>query len=155
MNEPSSSCLDNYGLWTPSLGQTSGHFLSAHAEGVEMLRPICLALFCLGLVGALFAVRSTIATQATAEPVFAGLASEVIPQDDDAPPLAKADKLPSVDLEAVKRTVSVVPIEVTPAEKKTNPAEKKLKEASKAEETISWHWHEGSKISKRTGKLAQ
>jgi len=154
MDEPLSSRLDKYGLWTPFLGQTSGHFLSAHAEGVEMLRPIFLALFCLGLVGALFAVRSTIATRATAEPVFAGLAPEAIPQDDDAPPLAKADKLPSVDLEAVKRTVSVVPIEVTPAEK-TNPAEKKPKEASRAEETISWHWHEGSKISKRTGKLAQ
>lgn len=125
------------------------------AEGVEMFRPICLALFCLLLVGALFAVRSTIAARATAEPAFSQAAPDAIPQEDDAPPLAKADKLPLVDLDAVKRTVSVIPIEATPPEKKTNPAEKKAKESPKSEETISWHWHEGSKISKRTGKLAQ
>ena len=118
------------------------------AAGVEMLRPICLALLCLFLIGALFAVRATIAARAIAEPALTTSAPDAIDQADDAPPLAKADKLPSVDLDAVKRPVSVIPIEVTPAEQKT-------KEPPKAEETISWHWHAGSKITKRTGKLSQ
>jgi hypothetical protein len=113
-----------------------------------MLRPIYLALFCLLLVGALFAVRATIAARATAEPAFAGSAPGAIPETDDAPPLAKADKLPSVNLDAAKKTVAVIPIEVTPVEKKP-------RETQKAEETVSWHWHVGSKITKRSGKLAQ
>ena len=117
------------------------------AAGVEMLRPIFLALLCLSFIGALFAVRATIASRATAEPALAASAPDAIDQADDAPPLAKADKLPLVDLDAARR-VSVIPIDAT-------PAEKKAKEPAKAEETVSWHWHAGSKITKRTGKLAQ
>jgi len=146
-----------------------------------MLRPIALALLCLSLVGALLAVRTTIAARAIAEPA----ASEAAPEaDDDSPPLAKSDRLPMVDLEA--KSVPVIPIEVAPAEKnaaetlketklqetptletkptetpkaetrpkETPKAEAKPKEA-KADETISWHWHVGSKISKRTGKPVQ
>lgn len=111
-----------------------------------MLRPICLALFCLFLIGALFAVRTTISARVISEPASSDSAPDAISQTDDAPPLAKADRLPSVDFDAVKKSVSVIPIEVTPVEKKT-------KETPKAEETTSWHWHVGSKISKRTGKL--
>jgi hypothetical protein len=116
-------------------------------QGVEMLRPICLALFCLFLLGALFAVRSTIAARAMSEPAFADRASEAISETEDGPPLAKADKLPSVDPDAMKR-VSVIPIEVTPVEKQIKETPK-AKETSKAE-TTHWHWHVGSKISKRT-----
>jgi hypothetical protein len=113
-----------------------------------MLRPVYLALFCLLLVGALFAVRATIAARAASEPAAADRPPDAISETDEAPPLAKGDKLPSVNLDAVKKTVAVIPIEAT-------PVEKKAKEAPKAEETTSWHWHAGSKITKRTGKLAQ
>jgi len=150
-----------------------------------MLRPICLALLCLFLVGALLAVRTTIAARAIAEPAVSEAAPDAIPEaDDDSPPLAKSDRLPMVDLDA--KRVPVIPIEVAPAEKaadtlketklqeaptaetkptETPKAESKLKETPKAEpkpreapkpeETISWHWHVGSKISKRTGKPVQ
>jgi hypothetical protein len=151
-----------------------------------MLRPICLALLCLFLVGALLAVRTTIAARAIAEPAVSEAAPGAIPEaDDDSRPLAKSDRLPMVDL-ASKRA-PVIPIEIAPAEKtqeapkaeakleetpaaETKPketpkaetklqetprAEAKPKEAPKAEETMSWHWHVGSKISKRAGKPVQ
>lgn len=150
-----------------------------------MLRPIALALLCLFLVGALLAVRTTIAARAIAEPAASEAAPDTVPEaDDDSPPLAKSDRLPMVDLDAKK--VPVIPIEIAPTEKnatealketkletptaqtkptetpkaeaklkETPKAEAKPKEAPKAEETISWHWHVGSKISKRTGKSVQ
>jgi outer membrane biosynthesis protein TonB len=150
-----------------------------------MLRPIALALLCLFLVGALLAVRTTIATRAIAEPAASEAAPDAVPEaDDDSPPLAKSDRLPMVDPDA--KRVPVIPIEVAPAEKnaaetrketkletptvetkptetpkaetrpkETPKAEARPREAPKPDETISWHWHVGSKISKRTGKPVQ
>ena len=109
-----------------------------------MFRPIGLALICLFLIGALLALRTTIAARAVPESVFLGTAA--IPLTDDTPPLAKADKLPTADLEVAKRRVSAVPIEVAPAETLA-PA--------KAEGTTRRHWHVSSKISKRTGRPVQ
>lgn len=107
-----------------------------------MLRPIYLALICLSFIGVLIAVRTTIAARAVSEPKLAP-DTRAISETDDRPPLAKGDKLPSADLELVKKKVSVVPIEVAPAETKTPTS-------SKVEEVTSWHWHVGSKVSKRT-----
>ena len=82
-----------------------------------MLKPICLALFCLSLVGALLAVRTTIAARAVAEPAISEPASGIVPEaeDDDRAPLAKGDKLPFADFDSKK--VSVIPIEAAPIEK--------------------------------------
>jgi hypothetical protein len=149
-----------------------------------MLKPICLALFCLSLVGALLAVRTTIAARAVAEPAISQPVSGIVPEaeDDDRAPLAKGDRLPFADFDSKK--VPVIPIEAAPIEKneatriekteapatekkeaapveKKDPPpvarkeEKKTSETATAEETVSWHWHVGSKISKRTGKPVQ
>jgi hypothetical protein len=125
------------GLWKPVLCPKSGGFRVIHMAGVEMLRFVWLALICLCLVGAL-----------SASPALAEAAPA---ETDDAPPLAKADKLPVADSGVAKKMVTVVPIEPAPAEKiEPAPTEKKTKAPAKIEETTSWHWHEGSKIIKRT-----
>jgi hypothetical protein len=90
-------------------------------------------------------VRTTIAARAAPEAVSSDSATAANPETDDAPSFAKADKLPSVDFDVMKKKVSVLSIEVASAERKT-------KTLPKAEEATSWHWHAGSKISKRTGK---
>jgi len=113
-----------------------------------MFRPVCLALVCLFLLGAFLAVRTTIAVRAVPEAMASDPAALATHDIDDAPPLAKADKLPSADLDTMQTRVSAVPIEVAPVEKKT-------REPSKTEETVSWHWHAGSKISRRTGRPVQ
>jgi hypothetical protein len=111
--------------------------------GVEMLRFVWLALVCLCFVGALSVVRTTIAARAVTEAVSPDSAGAAPAETDDAPPLAKADKLPVADPGVAKKLVTVVPIEPAPAEKKT-------KAPAKIEETTNWHWHEGSKVIKRT-----
>jgi hypothetical protein len=130
-------------LWKPFLRQKSGRFRAIHMAGIEMLRFVWLALICLCLVGALSVVRTTIAARAVTEAVSPESADAATAQTDDAPPLAKADKLPVPNSDVAKKIVTVVPIEPAPAEKKT-------KAPAKIEETTSWHWHEGSKIIKRT-----
>jgi hypothetical protein len=139
------------GLWKPVLCPKSGGFRAIHMAGVEMLRFVWLALICLCLVGALSVVRTTIAARAVTESASPALAEAAPAETDDAPPLAKADKLPVADSGVAKKMVTVVPIEPAPAEKiEPAPTEKKTKAPAKIEETTSWHWHEGSKIIKRT-----
>jgi hypothetical protein len=131
------------GLWKPVLRQKSGRFRAIHMAGVEMLRFVWLALVCLCFVGALSVVRTTIAARAVTEAVSPDSPGAAPAETDDAPPLAKADKLPVADPGVAKKLVTVVPIEPAPAEKKT-------KTPAKIEETTNWHWHEGSKVIKRT-----
>jgi hypothetical protein len=102
-----------------------------------VLRLICFALIGLFAVAALFVVRTSIGTRAVVEPAAS---SPVGPEEDDTPPLAKADRLASPNF--VTRP-PVLPVESSPPAPQTP--------LPKTEEVTSWHWSAGSKkITKRT-----
>jgi hypothetical protein len=104
-----------------------------------MFRLICFALTGLFAVAALFVVGTSIGARAVPEPVLSS-ATPLGREEDDAPPLAKADKLASPNF--VIR-LPILPVEPSPSTPET--------QLSKTEEVTTWHWRAGSKkIIKRT-----
>src|SRR5215468_1630051 len=111
-----------------------------------MPRTIWLAVICLLFLSALFALRTgilarTIAGSTAAAPAFA--------IDDRPSPLAKSDRLPSLDLSRTEATASVTTIKIAPTQPEAKAAPK-ARAASERLEVTSWHWHAGSRITKRT-----
>jgi hypothetical protein len=68
------------------------------------------------------------------------------------PPLAKADRLPSRYIPATpsKTTVSTIEIAPTLEPEKARPTTSVSGPKTENHEVTSWHWHDGSKITKRT-----
>jgi hypothetical protein len=122
-----------------------------------MRRTAWLALICLISLGGLFALRSNIGAHPIHDEAAVGVAAPSPDlMIDDRPPPAKADRLPSpyFDKIAAKPAGAVKPVPaerdpvITPkasmAGDVTPPAR------SGASEVTTWHWHAGSKITKRT-----
>ena len=127
--------------------------LSATADGVAMVRALCLAVLCLLFLGVALALmpgshalpEDAPALPAPASVPAAGNGGEhsVVVNTS-----SKADKLsivPSADaLEKVPvETVKITPVEAGPqAQPRSVP---------KKPAVVGWHWHAGSKITRRTG----
>jgi hypothetical protein len=119
-------------------------------------RTVWLALICLISLGALFTLRSNIG----ARPVHGEAASVLASSPDlsvgNRPPLAKSDRLPSAyfDKPVAKpeETVQVSPAVPEPAitPKANQPGDLSSQPTADTSEVTSWHWHVGSKITKRT-----
>jgi hypothetical protein len=109
------------------------------------------------IIAALLIVRTSL--EARAVPEAAAPLSVAIAAEADAPPLAKADKLPAPDF--VVR-MPVVPVEPTPSTASTKASRTQVPkteasktevsktevsktEASKTEAVTTWHWRAGSK----------
>ena len=121
-----------------------------------MSRTVWLALMCLISLGVLFTLRSNIG----ARPVRGETASVPPPSPelpmDDRPPLAKSDRLPSAYFDKpvakAEETVRVGPAvpESAIAPKAKQPGDLPSQSTADASEVTTWHWHVGSKITKRT-----
>jgi hypothetical protein len=115
-----------------------------------MARTVWLALICLIAVGVLFAVRTGIGSRVI--PMGTASAADVAttPAIYDEPPLAKADRLTirqfPVAPETTLRTIEVTP---TPEPEIAKPAVS-ANARTESHEVTSWHWHVGSKVTKRT-----
>jgi len=121
-----------------------------------MRRTAWLALICLIPLGGLFALRSNIGAHPIHDETVALPARSPDLMIDNRPPLAKSDRLPSpyFDKAAAKPAGAVKPVPAQPdpvitpitslAGDVTPPA------GSGASEVTTWHWHAGSKITKRT-----
>jgi len=119
-----------------------------------MSRTFWLALICLFLLGAL--LRTNIGARlvdSEAAPVL------ISPPDlpiDDRPPLAKTDRLPSPFFDGPAEKFAGI-IQILPASsdlaanRKPNQAGDLLPQpAADGNEATTWHWHVGSRITKRT-----
>ena len=124
-----------------------------------MRRTAWLALICLIPPGGLFAVRSNIGAHPIRGQAVAVEAPSPNPMIDDRPPLAKADRLPSpyFDKAAAKPAGTAGAVKLVPAEPdpvitpKPSLAGDLIPPArSEPSEVTTWHWHAGSKITKRT-----
>jgi hypothetical protein len=111
-----------------------------------MPRTIWLAVVCLLFLSALFALRSSIGARPIVESTAAAPPAVV----DDGPPLAKSDRLPSLDLDRTEAKASVSTVKIAPTPPAANGSPKKVEAAGEREEVTSWHWHAGSKTIKRT-----
>ena len=126
---------------------------------VAMARTVWLALICLVAVSVLFAVRTSIGARVipmgTAS--LADAAAATAPATDDAPPLAKADRLPFRRFPAApsKTTVSTIENAPTPEAEKVRPKASASRSGIESQEVTSWHWHVGSKITKRTTGISE
>jgi hypothetical protein len=110
---------------------------------------VWIAVFCLAALGCFTVIRSIVRPGVAAAP--ASLAS-----DDIDTPLAKGDRFPLIDsdilrqagLDALKR--SAVPTNVPePKAAADNVVIAAPKAAPAADEVVSWHWREGSKVVRR------
>src|SRR5215831_40925 len=130
-----------------------------------MPRTLWLAVICFTLISVLFALRTTIgadATSARTAPYQTNAAPA--PADADNPPLAKGDRLPSLLLDsprsAANDAMSVVPSQPDQRSVTSQPPVIPKRSvvsspAPEAKEVTSWHWHSGSKITKRTSVAGQ
>jgi hypothetical protein len=121
---------------------------------IAMPRTIWLALACLLFLSALFALRTSTGARTIVGSTDAALPSAI----DDRPPLAKSDRLPSLDLNRTEAKASVTTVRVAPTqqEAKASPmTSDAYRAAGGRKEVTSWHWHAGSKITKRTRRVAQ
>jgi hypothetical protein len=119
-------------------------------------RTVWLALMCLISLGVLFTLRSNIG----ARPVRGETTSVLPPSADlpreDRPPLAKSDRLPSAyfdkPLANPDDTVRIRSAEPDPpiTPKANQPGDLPYQPTADAGEVTTWHWHVGSKITKRT-----
>jgi hypothetical protein len=119
-----------------------------------MPRTIWLAILGLLFVSALFALRTSSGARTMVEGTDAAPPSEI----DDRPPLAKSDKLPSLDLDPTVAKASVTTVKIAPTQPvaKASPGKVEADHAGReAQEVTSWHWHVGSKITKRTTTVGQ
>ena len=120
-----------------------------------MRRTAWLALICLIPLGGLFALSNIGAHPIRGETVALPARSPDL-MIDDRPPPAKADRLPSpyFDKIAAKPAGAVKPVPAEPdpvITPKTSLAGDVTPPArSGASEVTTWHWHAGSKITKRT-----
>ena len=120
-----------------------------------MRRTAWLALICLIPLGGLFALSNIGAHPIRGETVALPARSPDL-MIENRPPLAKSDRLPSpyFDKALAKPagTVKLVPAEPDPMiTPKTSLAGDVTPPArSAASEVTTWHWHAGSKITKRT-----
>ena len=122
---------------------------------IAMPRTIWLALICLLLLSALFALRTSTGARTIAGSTAAAPPSAI---DDRPPPLAKSDKLPPLDLNRTEAKASVTTVKIAPAQPEANASPKTIDAypaAIERKEVTSWHWHAGSKITKRTTIVAQ
>ena len=121
---------------------------------IAMPRTIWLALICLLFLSALFALRTSIGARTIVGSTAAAPTSAL----EDRLPLAKSDRLPSLPLNRAEAKASVTTVKIAPeppeakASPKTTDA---YHAASERKEVTSWHWHAGSKITKRTTPVAQ
>jgi hypothetical protein len=118
--------------------------------GRGMIRALVLAIMCLLCMGAALALKPiSRVVPAAALPASAAVATT----SDDSAPFAivnsssKADKLsiaPSLD---AAKQLPVQTIKIEPVQAEVQAQEKSV---PKAREVVSWHWHAGSKIQRRT-----
>jgi hypothetical protein len=112
-------------------------------------RTVWLALICLISLGVLFTLRSNTGARPVQGETVSVLPSPDLPID-DRPPLAKSDRLPSAyfDKPVAKPddTVRILPAVPDPANTPKAPSQP----TADANEVTTWHWHVGSKITKRT-----
>jgi hypothetical protein len=105
-----------------------------------MQRLLWLALFCLLGIGGLFAARTVVGVTPGSSIAIKAVTADVA--DVEVAPLARGDRLPSVQSRSIdnalpKTAVDTVTITPTQAPKQS--------ETSK-DEIVSWHWHQGGKI---------
>jgi hypothetical protein len=105
-----------------------------------MFRSVLLALFCLIAVGALLVLKTN-----AGAPTNRGalLVDATVGATSDQVPLLKADRL-DLAPENAPNKIAVSTIKITPTEPKAE------KPSGKTAEITNWHWHEGSKLIKRT-----
>ena len=126
-----------------------------------MSRAVWLALICLISLGVLFTLRSNIGARPIDGEADTFGAPSLNPAIVDRPPLAKSDKLssPYFDRSAAKAAVTIPTATPVAVEETTSPVVKQgtdLAPQAKSEtnEVTTWHWHAGSKITKRTTAVA-
>jgi hypothetical protein len=121
-----------------------------------MPRPVWLALICLIALGVLFTLRSNIG----ARPLLSETAPVPAPSSDlpidDKTPLVKSDRLPSpyFNKPAAQSAGTVQHLSTVPGRtispKANQPGDVPSQVTAEANEVTTWHWHVGSKITKRT-----
>ena len=117
---------------------------------IAMPRTIWLALFCLLFLSALFALRTNTGARTIVGSTDAATTSAI---EEAGLPLAKSDRLPALPLERAEAKASVTTVKVAPEppEAKASPRTVEAHQAaSERKEITSWHWHAGSKITRRT-----
>ena len=121
-----------------------------------MRRTAWLALICLIPLGGLFALRSNIGAHPIHDETVALPARSPDLMIDNRPPLAKSDRLasPYFDKAAAKPADAVKPVPAEPdpviTPKASLAGDVTPSARSGASEVTTWHWHAGSKITKRT-----
>lgn len=116
---------------------------------IAMPRTIWLAFICLLFLSALFALRTSIGARTIVGSTDAPTPSAI----DDRPPLAKSDRLPSPDLDRTEAKATVTTVTIAPTQREAKASPNTLDAhhaASERKEVTSWHWHVGSKITKRS-----
>lgn len=116
-----------------------------------MPRTIWLAFVCLLLLGALFALRASIGARTIAARADAAPPAAI----EDGLPLAKSDRLPSLPLDRAEAKASVTTVKIAPEAKASPGTVEAQQAAGQRKEVTSWHWHVGSRITKRTTTVAQ
>jgi hypothetical protein len=124
-------------------------------------RTVWLALICLISLGVLFTLRSNIGARPMDGEADTFRAPSLNPAVADRPPLAKSDKLPSpyFDRPAAKAAGTIPTATAVVVEEATSPIAKQVTDLapqarSETNEVTTWHWHAGSKITKRTTAVA-
>jgi hypothetical protein len=119
-----------------------------------MPRTMWLALVCLLFLSALFALRTSTGARTIVGSTDAAFPSAI----DDRPPLAKFDRLPSLDLNRTEAKASVTTVRIAPTQQEAKASPKTsdaYRASSGREEVTSWHWHAGSNITKWTTVVGQ
>jgi hypothetical protein len=124
--------------------------------GSKVPRTTWLALICLISLGVLIAVKSNIGARPISVETTSVPASSADLPPDEGPPLAKSDRLPSpyFDKSAVKPADTVQSGPTVPEAAKMPDRKQVGDAASQAKPEVSevrtWHWHTGSRVTKRT-----
>jgi hypothetical protein len=119
-----------------------------------MFRTVWFALICLSSLGVLFALKASVGSRSTPE---ATTFEVELPSKPDAASL-KPDQQASADLDdtepkLITGTVEILPIQPDPV---VGPkASDVIASPPDTNEITSWHWHEGSKVIKRTTAAGQ
>jgi hypothetical protein len=129
-----------------------------------MPRTLWLAVICFALIGVLFALRTTIGADATSGRTAPYQTKAVnAPAQADHPPLAKGDKLPSLLLDS-HRSAANDAMRILPPQPEQQPVTSQPPVTPKSvvrspppevKEVTNWHWHAGSKITKRSSVVGQ
>ena len=113
-----------------------------------MQRLILSAALCLAGIAVLFAVRTVVGANAVTAVPLKVITADTI--DSATPPLSKGDRLPSPFFDTPLPETPVETVTILQTEIPRQPAEPpKQSEASK-DDVVSWHWHEGSKVIRRS-----